>query len=345
MDFTAVELERARRLLCELQMHIRTVLLATRRQAERGGAGTVARLAGVAAVTAADTIYEIDRVSEAAILAWFAEYWPRRWPVELVMEGLDDGGAAVTFPMGTPVAATRWKCILDPIDGTRGLMYDKRAAWSLAGLAPQRGRRTGLGDIVVAAMTELPTSKQHLADQFSAVRGGGLRAVRMDLLTGARRRLTPRPSSATEFDHGFASVVKFFPEGKVWLAELEEALWRELGVWGREGGQRVFDDQYLSSGGQLHELLVGHDRMVIDVRPLAFARLGLGTALCAHPYDLCTALLLTEGGGVVVNPLGGKLRAPLDTTTSVAWVGFANAALARRTGPVLRRLLRAKLAG
>jgi len=30
-------------------------------------------------------------------------------------------------------------------------MYDKRSAWILAGLAPQRGARTHLGDIVVAA--------------------------------------------------------------------------------------------------------------------------------------------------------------------------------------------------
>ena len=345
MDFSAVELERGRRLLCALQAHIQATLVTARRRAARRGATGAGRLAEVAGVTAADTIYAIDRVSEGAILTWFAEHWPRAWPVELVMEGLAEEGEAVTFPAGVSVAVTRWKCILDPIDGTRGLMYDKRSAWSLAGLAPQRGARTGLGDIVVAAMTELPTSKQYLADQFSAVRGSGLRAVRTDLLTGARRRWTPRPSAAREFDHGFASVVKFFPEGKTWLAELEEALWRELGVWGRDGGQRVFDDQYLSTGGQLHELLVGHDRMVLDVRPLAFVRLGLATGLSAHPYDVCTALLLTEAGGVVANPLGGRVRAPLDPTTPVAWVGYANAALARRVGPVLRRVLRERSEG
>lgn len=343
MVFTAVELEKARRLLCALQVHIRMVLIAARQKAQRRGATQVARLAAISGVTAADTIYEIDRISEDAILSWFEAAWPRSWPVELVMEGLAEEGAPVTFPRGTPVARTQWKCILDPIDGTRGLMYDKRAAWSLAGLAPQRGPRTGLRDIMVAAMSELPVSKQYLVDQFSAVRGSGLRSTRRDLLTNKSRRWTPVPSAAREFDHGFASVVKFFPEGKVWLAELEEALWRELGLWGHEGEQRVFDEQYLSTGGQLSELLVGHDRLVVDVRPLAYAQLGFTSGLCAHPYDLCTELLLTEAGGVVANPLGGRLRAPLDTTTPVSWVGYPNVTLARRVGPVLRRLLRARL--
>ncbi|MFH1499564.1 MAG: inositol monophosphatase [Verrucomicrobiota bacterium] len=338
MDFSEAESARARRLLCALQDHIQATMIAARLRAERAGARATEGLAAVAAITAADTIYAIDRVSEAAILEWFGRHWPKSWPVELVMEGLE--GAAVTFPAGTPVVATRWKCILDPIDGTRGIMYDKRPAWSLAGLAAQRGSRTGLGDIVVAAMTELPVSKQTLADQFSAVRGGGLVATRRDLSTGRSRRWTPRPSQARDFDHGFASIVKFFPEGKVWLAELEEALWRELGLWGRNGGQLVFEEQYISTGGQLNELLAGHDRMVLDLRPLAFASLGLPNALCAHPYDLCSALLLTEAGGVVADPRGGALRAPLDTTTSVAWAGYANPALARRVGPVLRRLLR-----
>ena len=242
------DLERARRLLCRLQDAIRTSVLATQR---RGAA----RLARVAAVTAADTIYAVDQVSERTVLAWLGKNWPRRWPLELVMEGLEDRGA-VTFPRGTPVAETVFKCIIDPIDGTRGLMHDKRSAWSLAALAPQRGPQTNLGDLVVAAMTELPVSKQDRVDQLSAVRGGGVRAERSDLRTGRRRKFTPRPSRARTLAHGFASFVKFFPAGKAWLASLEEKLWRRLG----EGGE-IFDDQYLSTGGQLYELLLGRDRL------------------------------------------------------------------------------------
>ena len=182
------ELEQARRLLCRLQDAIGRSVRAAQVRGSR-------RMARVATVTSADTIYAIDKVSESTVLAWFAANWPRHWPVELVMEGLGEEGA-VTFPGETPVAQTRYKCIIDPIDGTRGLMYDKRSAWSLAALAPQHGGKTNLRDIQVAAMTELPVGKQGLADQLSVVRGHQVKAERIDLKTQRRTKFIPRPSRA-----------------------------------------------------------------------------------------------------------------------------------------------------
>ena len=332
---TTARLEKARRLICALQERLRDTVLAARKR----GAGDFAKVAGV---TAADTIYRIDRVSEAAVLDWFEERWQRAWPVEIVMEGSEDG-ETVTFPRGTAVAKTEWKCIVDPIDGTRGLMYDKRSAWILTGLAPQRGARTTVADIVVAAMTELPTSKQWRADQVSAVRGGGTRGVvarAHDVRTGRVGALALRRSEATDFEHGFASLVKFFPAGKALTARIEEELWRELHRERSGRSPLVFDDQYISTGGQIYELLAGHDRMVGDLRPRVFAKLGIGLSLTCHPYDICTELILREAGGVVETPEGRRLRGPLDTTTAVAWMGYANPALARRVRPVLRRLLK-----
>jgi fructose-1,6-bisphosphatase/inositol monophosphatase family enzyme len=321
--------------LCALQTHIRDTLLAAREREAR-------KFARVVGQTAADTIYHVDRVSERAILEWFERHWPRTWPVEIVMEGLEDGEAA-TFPQGTPVARTQWKCILDPIDGTRGLMYDKRAAWILAGLAPQRGARTHLGDIVVAAMTEIPTSRQWRSDQLSAVRAGGVVAEACDVRRGTVKRWTPQSSRAKNFEHGFASLARFFPEGKALMGQIEEDLWRALGILGKNGGQLVFDDQYISTGGQLAELIVGHDRMLGDIRPAAYAKLGFSAALCCHPYDICTALIAQEAGCVVEGLDGKPLRAPLDTTTPVAWMGYANASLARTVRPALRRILAKRL--
>lgn len=328
---TPRDLERARRLLCQLQDHIRDTLGAARKR-------QAGRFAQVVAVTSADTIYHVDRLGEHAIMDWFAQHWPKAWPVELVMEGLE-GGEPVTFPKGTAVARTRFRCILDPIDGTRNLMYDKRSAWTLAALAPQRGAKTHLGDIAVAAMTELPTSKQWRSDQLSAVRGGGVRAQSVNISTGRRQGVTVAPSRARDCRGGFAAISRFFPEGKALLAQLEENLWMEL--YGREGatGPLVFDDQYICTGGQLHELIVGHDRFLADLRPLAFQKLKLESALVCHPYDICTALIAQEAGCVIEAPLGGKLNVPLDTTTPVAWVGYANPALARHIRPVLRRLI------
>jgi len=330
-------LARARSLLCALGERIQTELIAKRSQ------GT-ARLSRVAGVTQADTIYQIDRLSEAAIVAWFEAHWPPRCPVEIVMEGLADG-QQLTFPRGTPVERTVAKCIIDPIDGTRNLMYDKRPAWALAGLAPQRGSKNRLSDLVVAAMTELPISKQGRVEQWSAIRGqgrAGVQGVMTELATGRRRKVRPAPSPATDCRHGFAALVKFFPEGKALTAQIEERLWNEL--YGRDGQPVIFDEQYTTTGGQLYELLAGHDRMIGDLRPLIYRKLGLTTSLVCHPYDICTALILTEAGGVVEHPFGGPVEAPLDTTSPVAWVGYANPGLARRVRPVLRRILRQALA-
>ena len=330
---TPLDEDRARALLCRLQDSIRDAVIAARdtRAADE--------LAEVAEVTAADTIYKIDKVSEEAVLGWFEAHWPPEWPVELVMEGLE-GEGAVTFPRGTPVEATGLKCIHDPIDGTRGLMYDKRSAWILSALAPQRGGRTNLGDVRVAAMTELPTSKQWASDQVSGVRGcglAGLVAERVDVRGGGRRPLSVRPSRAGDFRHGFAALARFFPEGKALLARIEEGVWDELYGTGEGGSPVVFEDQYLSTGGQIYELLVGHDRMLGDLRPLVHRKLGIASALVCHPYDICTAMLLEEAGGVVESPDGRPLDAPLDTTSPVSWMGYANPALAELVRPALAR--------
>ena len=268
----------------------------------------------VAGESVADTLYGIDRVADDALLAWFEQHWPG---VRVVSEGLDE-------PVDVGDAPS-WTVIVDPIDGTRGLMYDKRSAWCLAAAAPIGGSLAG---IVAAAMTELPTVKQGAADQLSASRSGGVTAERLDFTCGSRERLTVCPSSATDLEHGFSGFAKFFLPGKPELASLEAELFRRLGC------RQVFDDEYLSTGGQIHELMTGRDRFVADVRPLVHS-----DALACHPYDVCTALLLEEAGGVVTDPWGGPLDAPMDTVTPVAWVGYANPALAAWIGPVLAEVV------
>ena len=158
---------------------------------------------------------------------------------------------------------------------------------------------------------------------------------------GSRPRPLPvNPSTARDFKHGFASFVRFFPAGRTLTSQIEEALWTELHTGEAGSSPLVFDDQYISTGGQLHELMTGRDRLVADIRPLVFKQLGLTSSLVCHPYDICTALLLEAAGGVIEAPLVGKLKAPLNTTTPVAWIGFANPQLAQLARPALRRALR-----
>ena len=72
------------------------------------------------------------------------------------------------------------------VRGSTGLMYQKRSAWILTGVAPNRGPETDLQEILLAIQTEIPLVKQHLSDQLWAVRGEGARAVRYNRLTGER---------------------------------------------------------------------------------------------------------------------------------------------------------------
>lgn len=320
-----------RRLLCQLGCAIRTAVVAGRDSVSSDALSVVEGRAG------GDTIYAVDKFSERAIIEWFSAHWPAEWPVQVVMEGID---GELCFPVGTPVASTDWKCILDPIDGTRGIMYDKRSAWALGGIAPQTGDETRLSHIVAASMTEIPTSKQWRCDAVSATMDGPVVAESFDIRSGTAAPLTLAPSAAGSFAHGFSSLVKFFPEGRTLTSQIEERLWDELIGLNSSPSPTVFDDQYISTGGQFYELLAGHDRMVGDLRPLVFACLDMdGTSLVCHPYDACAALVLQRAGVIYEHPLGGFPDAPLDTQTAITWIAYANGTLASMVRPVLRKIL------
>ena len=106
-----------------------------------------------------------------------------------------------------------------------------------------------------------------------------------------------------------------------------------------------FEDQYISSAGQLYELVVGHDRWVADLRPVIEPMLrarGRALGICSHPYDLCTELIAREAGVIVTDPAGRPLAAPLDVFSEVAWVGYANEAIRAAVEPALAAALAAR---
>ena len=298
-------------------------------------------LARVEREAAGDTIYAVDRVSEERLLDLFERHVAAVAPLVLVAEGLDPGG--VVLPRGTPAAAARWRVIVDPIDGTRGLMYQKRSAWILTGVAPNLTAGATLRDVVLAAQTEVPLVKQHLADRLWAIRGQGACAERYDRLTGAMHPLRLRPSGASTIAHGFAMVARFFPGAREELAAIDEEIVR--GALGpvQPGKAHCFEDQYICTAGQLYELIAGHDRFVADLRPLLeplLASRGLRLGICCHPYDLATELIAREAGVLVTDPAGAPLEAPLSIEADVAWVGYANAAIRAQVEPLLQSALR-----
>jgi fructose-1,6-bisphosphatase/inositol monophosphatase family enzyme len=300
-----------------------------------------ADLSRIAADDAGDTLYEVDRVGEEVLVEALASESAFGGPVVLIAEGLPGGQRVV--PKGAAESDATWRVIVDPIDGTRGLMYQKRSAWVLTGVAPNRGPTTALSDIVLAAQTEIPLVKQHLSDQVWALRGGGASARRRDRLSGTERPLALRPSRARTIAHGFATVSRFFPGARDELAAIDEQIVRDALGPVRPGKAHCFEDQYISSGGQLYELMAGHDRFIADLRPLAeriLARRGLALGLCAHPYDLCTELVARELGIVVTDAFGQALDAPLSVDGDLSWVGYANDHIRREIEPLLQAALR-----
>ena len=264
----------------------------------------------------------------------------RAEPLCLVAEGLP--GDVLVLPRGAREQDCRWRLLVDPIDGTRGLMYQKRSAWILTGIAPNRGAETRLRDIVLAVQTEIPLVKQHLADQLWALRGRGIEARRFNRLSGAREPVTLRPSRADTIAHGFATVVRFFPGARDTLAAIDDEVAQAL-VPAAPGRAACFEDQYASTGGELYELMAGHDRLVADLRPLVQsvrAAQGLPLGLCCHPYDLCSALIAEEAGVILRDPGGAPVDAPFELAADVAWVGYANERLRALVEPVLQGALR-----
>ena len=109
-------------------------------------------------------------------------------------------------------------------------------------------------------------------------------------------------------------ISRFFPGVRDVLAEIDEEIVRGALGFPTLGKAQCFEDQYISTGGQLYELMAGHDRFVADLRPLMqkiMNERGLDLSICCHPYDLCTELIARELGIVVTDGVGNAPNYPL----------------------------------
>jgi hypothetical protein len=320
-----------RSFLLELGRAVRTRLVRALRDESGGLAEPIAEEGG-------DVIYRLDRCAEEAMLAFLGASRPLA-PFLLVAEGVHHGRLLVGD------AAPRFRVLCDPVDGSRGLMYDKRPGFFLAAVAEERGdNETRLSEAFASVIIELPTSKQGWSDEFSALPGAGVQAHRVNLASGDARPINPRPSRAATLREGFGHVVSFFPGTKVLAAELLERI--SLAVVGpvEAGRANVFDDQYICSSGQMVELMMGRDRFCCDLRPLmdeVRRRRGehVATGLACHPYDIAGGLVVKQAGVILTDGLGRPLDAKFNVSDGVHWCGFANPALHDAIMPVIRRWL------
>jgi len=303
-------------------------------------------LATAVAQEGGDTIFSIDRHVEPVIEAAI-DSWPEDCkPLLLIAEGMGEDGRRTFASKSGANAKPKFRLIIDPIDGTRNIMYDKRSAWFLAAVAEDKGEATRLSDSFAAAMVELPTSKQGLADAFVATREGSATGTRR-AASASQKEASPfqvvlTPSRANTLKHGFAQVANFFPGTKVLASELMEAIAAAtLGADIEPGSASIFDDQYMCTGGQMIELMLGHDRFCCDLRPLFYDVLkqqGVkfrGRGLECHPYDCAGVLVAQKAGVILTDGFGRSLDAPMDVHSGVHWCGYANETLRRKIEPVI----------
>ena len=298
-------------------------------------------LARVEAETEGDTIFAIDRIAEKVLIEQLERELAPDTPIVLIAEGIE--GGSIVLPRDASEDDAVWRVIVDPIDGTRGLMVQKRPAWILTGVAPNRGPETSLRDVVLAVQTEIPLVKQYEYDRLWATRGKGVGAARYAPTVDEPLVFEPIPSRAKDLYQGFVSFSRFFPGTRDAMAEIDEEVVREVLGTPAEGKALCFEDQYISTGGQLYELCVGHDRFVADLRPVLaplHAERGLPRPLCCHPYDLAAVLIAEELGIEITDERGRPLDAPLCVDADVSWVGYANADIRSRVEPVLLDALR-----
>jgi hypothetical protein len=325
-------------------------------------------LAQAVAQEGGDTIFAIDRMVEDAIERHI-DAWPDACkPLLLIAEGLGADGQRLfsphvpkAFAPGFAEGRPRFCLLVDPIDGTRNIMYDKRSAWFLAVLTPGTrpdGTSPTLADALVSVIVELPTSKAGWADGFTAMAGQPARGRRRRIAApGYSEGAAPvieaplaldhllAPSRATTLLNGFAQVSNFFPGTKVLAAQLMERVVQ--GTLGdvAPGSAAVFDDQYLTTAGQMVELMLGHDRFCCDLRPLFYdilekrSAMGVrgqgGRGLECHPYDCAGMLVARQAGVILTDGFGRPLDAPLSVHHGVHWCGYANAALRAQIEPVI----------
>lgn len=317
----------------------------------------------VVAEEGGDRIYAIDREVEPILEAQI-ESWPDEcFPLLLIAEGLGHDGCKRFGPPDQPL---RFRVIVDPIDGTRMLMYDKRSAWFLAAVVaePSNSQAAGLADSIASVLVELPTSKQDLADSFVAIRSQTeVSSDRGHKPVDCRRRdcrdstssdsnihpasghayqiVTFEPSQATNLKDGFVSVMGCFPGTKRLAADLMETIAERTGLLGSI--PEFFDDQYISTGGQMVQLMTGKDRCCIDLRPLfnrIVGRTGPDRFLESHPYDMAGWLAAKQSGVIITDGFGGRFNAPLDVSTGVHWCGYSNSAIQEIIEPVVQNWLK-----
>lgn len=325
--------------LLNLGLTVQTQIVALLRAAFREGTSS---LSDPVVEEGGDRIYRIDREVESTIEHTISKWPDECLPLLLIAEGMGSDGR---MRFGNSDQPSRWRVIIDPIDGTRMLMYDKRSAWFLAAVCPDKGDSTTLADSVASVLVELPVSKQNLADAFVASTDKSTQALRFTVGDTIPQisdgvAFSAEPSCRTSLEDSFATVLSMFPGTRRLAADLAERIAERCNVV--TSIPTVFDDQYISCGGLMYHLMTGRDLYCLDLRPQfnqILGRSGEQRFIESHPYDLAGLLAARNTGVIMTNGFGQPMDAPLDVNTGVDWCGYANESIQNLIEPVVQEWL------
>ncbi len=288
---------------------------------------------------AGDTTFGIDAAAEAELGDWF-EQRARLEPLSVLTEdagwrhqGPDGAGGTRDLPgfdHGGP------RICVDPVDGTRHLMLDHRAAWAVIALAGPGEDMPHQRDALAACIQELPDSRARVARRLSARRGMGTELAEMDVSSGEILRSHPlHADEDNRLDHGYLPFFAFHPDLREEVARLAFAFFARIEE--EEGAElaHCYDDQYICNAGQMALTALGTYRMIVDPRQFIADRLGLHSQT-TKPYDVAGAILCVEEAGASITSLAGtELDFPWDVETPLSFAAFANRATRDRALPHL----------
>ena len=304
----------------------------------------LAPAAQVVSVGVGDVTYGIDLESEEVVSRWFEDCaresalsiltedvgWRHAGPAPgggwRELDGFDHGGPRIA---------------IDPIDGTRPLLGDLRSAWTSIAACPAGPEQPLASDVSYGLLGELPTSMTEGWRLIRAEAGLGATIERCSFAaTSEAARVPLTADTDNRSDHGVFSFFRFTPEQRPLIALIEADFFARIE---REEGadlMHCYDDQYICNVGQIVHLALCAYRMIADLR----AHLSRATSTTAKPYDLAAALLIgREAGCAITDASGSELDFPLDATTPVSFVGWANHATAQRLSGHLERALNASV--
>jgi len=309
--------------------------------------GDAIRLARPVSRGAGDVTFGIDVAAEEAVSEWLLAE-ARRRPLSVMTEDAgwrhvgpgptseDDPLELPGFDHGGPRIA------IDPIDGTRNLMHDLRGAWTVVSYAgPGRGAPR-LAELELGVVSELPDTRGGELRELIARRGHGCSAAVRSLADNrVQRSGVLLVDDSDRPDHGYFPFFGYHPDQRAAMQRLAQDYFKRVQT--HEGAElgHCYDDQHISSGGQLALLALGHYRMVVDGRERwnELAGVQLQTA---KPYDVAGAILCAREAGAIVTRIdGGQLDFELDVSTPVEFVGFHNHGTGARLWPHLEAALAA----